>query len=972
MQANIVNQVRLITRGGLYALLVATFVSTLLASSARAGFGIKAFDQQITANAAGESFTQAGGHPYAIVTEIALNTYNDPQFYDRPRPEGGDAKDILVEVPPGLFGNPVGIPQCSEDELAGDLKTDVPPTPECPVTSIVGTIHLETVLNGSPVVDPNASFTFPLFNMVPPSNMPAQFGFNIGGVPITLSGNVRDGGDFGVTVGSTDISTAIPLDGITLTFWGNPSDPSHDAQRCVGSPLGFHQDHGDVCEGTPGTSQGPNPYPAVPKPFLTVPVSCTAPGEGIRSVARIDSWQHPNVFVEQELFSHEPPGYPLDPPEWGGRQGMTGCELIPFKPSISVETTNHQADTPTGLNIDFKLPQDGLLSPNGISTSEVKKTVVTLPAGVSVSPSAAQGLGACSLAQIGLGSGTEPSCPESSKIGTIEIDTPLLGEPLMGSIYLAKQNENPFGSLIAIYLVAQGHGVVLKLAGRVDLDPVTGQLVTTVDNSPELPFEDLKVDFKGGPRSPLVNPHTCGTYTTHAVLTPWSGNAPVDAIGSFQVTSGPNGSPCPAPQQFTPGFAVGTTNNQAGAFSPLSLTMTRADGDQQLGGVTIKTPTGLLGTLSSVALCGEPQASLGTCGADSQIGTLLAGSGAGPNPLYVTGGRIYITGPYKGSPFGLSVVVPAVAGPFNLGTVVVRGAVSIDPQTAALTVTTDPLPTILDGIPLDLRLISVNIDRPSFIFNPTDCNPMSITGTLTGGQGLVEPVSSRFQVTNCAILGFKPRFNVSTSGKTSRANGASLDVKLAYPARSMGKQSNIAKVKVDLPKQLPSRLTTLQKACPAATFDANPALCPVPSRIGMAIATTPVLPVPLNGPVYFVSHGGESFPDLVIVLQGYGVTVELVGTTFINKTGITSSTFKTVPDVPVSTFELKLPQGPYSALAANGNLCKAKLKMPTAFVAQDGAEIHQSTPITVNGCARHKKKGKASLHKRKRKHVKTH
>jgi hypothetical protein len=667
------------------------------------------------------------------------------------------------------------------------------------------------------------------------------------------------------------------------------------------------------------------------------------------------------VWSEADLFNHDGPFYPASPEEWGPQQALVGCDRIPFSPSVTVEPSNHQADTPTGLTIAFKLPQDGLLNPTGIATDDVKKTVVTLPAGISVSPSAASGLEGCSLAQIGLHDGNQPACPDGSKIGSVDIDSPLMEEHLTGSIYLAKQSENPFGSLMAIYLVAKAHGVVLKLPGRVDLNPVTGQLVTTVDNSPQLPFNTLKVEFKGGPRSPLVNPHTCGTYTAGAELTPWSGNPPAHVAGSFQITTGPNGAACPTPAQFAPGFTVGTTDNQAGGFSPLTLTMSRADGDQQLGGVTIKTPTGLLGVLSSVALCAEPQAAQGTCGSASQIGELVAAAGAGPNPFYVTGGKVYITGPYEGAPFGLSVVVPAKAGPFDLGTVVVRGTIRVDPHTAALTVSTDPLPTILQGIPLDLRVINVTIDRPGFMFNPTNCNPLSISGTLTGGAGLTEPVGLPFQVTNCAILGFKPSFKVSTNGKTSRKNGASLDALLTYPKGALGKQANIAKVKVSLPRQLPSRLETLQKACPAETFNADPASCPTASKIGSATANTPVLPVPLTGPVYFVSHGGKAFPDLIVVLQGYGVTVDLVGNTLISK-GITSTTFNTVPDVPITSFQLKLPQGPHSALAANGNLCTTNLKMPTLFIAQDGTTIKQSTSIDPTGCAKHKPRRKHKKH----------
>jgi hypothetical protein len=389
------------------------------------------------------------------------------------------------------------------------------------------------------------------------------------------------------------------------------------------------------------------------------------------------------------------------------------------------------------------------------------------------------------------------------------------------------------------------------------------------------------------------------------------------------------------------------------------LTFTRADGEQQLGGVSLKMPVGLLGRLAGIPLCGEPQAAQGTCDAASQIGTVSTDAGAGANPFSVTGGKVFTTGPYKGAPYGLSIVVPAVAGPFDLGTVVVRASISVDRHTAQLTISSDPLPTILDGIPLDLRTVHVSVDRPGFIFNPTNCNPMSLTGTLTGGAGGSEPVSNGFQVTNCGALGFKPKFTVSTQGHTSRPNGAGLDAKILYPS---GAQANIAKVKVSLPKQLPSRLTTLQKACPALTFDADPAQCPVASRVGSATASTPVLPVGLAGPVYFVSNGGEAFPNLVVVLQGYGITVDLVGDTFISKAGITSTTFNTVPDVPIDSFELKLPEGPYSALAANGNLCKARLAMPTKFIAQDGAEINQSTRIAATGCPKVKAKRKHAKH----------
>ncbi len=391
------------------------------------------------------------------------------------------------------------------------------------------------------------------------------------------------------------------------------------------------------------------------------------------------------------------------------------------------------------------------------------------------------------------------------------------------------------------------------------------------------------------------------------------------------------------------------------------MNLSRQDREQYVKGIQVHTPPGLLGMLSSVPLCEEPLARSGHCPESSKIGTTRVASGAGSHPFEI-GGNVYLTTGYGGAPFGLSVVTNAVAGPFNLGLVVVRARIQVDPQTSALTITTDEtgpyaVPQIIFGVPLRLQRITVDIDRPGFMFNPTNCKAQQITADVSGSQQATASVSSPFAVGACETLAFKPTFKVSTSGHTSRANGASLDVKLAYPAGSMGKQANIASVKVSLPKQLPSRLSTLQKACPAATFAANPATCPPGSVIGVVRAKTPLLPVGLSGPVYFVSHAGEAFPSLIVVLQGDGVRVDLTGSTFISKAGITSSTFKTVPDVPVGTFELYLPEGKDSALAANVNLCKSKLVMPTIFRAQNGAQLKQNTKIAVSGCAKNKAKG---------------
>jgi hypothetical protein len=913
-------------------------------------FGVESYELT-PENADGSLDTQAGSHPFQLTTTVALNREAETVKAPIARRLGPTVlaltKDLHFNLPPGLIGNPTPFAQCADHAFSYESDHTFGEPPGCPLDTVVGVAHVT-------VFEPRtlgfAVGRVPLFNLAPNAGEPARFGFVFENAPVILDTAVRTGSDYGVVVSVNNISEVANLLSSTVTFWGVPGDPAHDASRgreC----LGFNPN----CP--PTTSE------AHPPPLLTLPTSCTGT---LRTTVEADSWAQVGAFSS-----------PLEPVF---EQAMDGCNRLGFSPSISVAPDGQAGSTPTGLTVGLHVPQEQSLNPKGLAEADVKDTTVSLPAGVQLSPSAADGLQACSNAQIGFTgvnpqSGVDeftpgvPSCPDASKIATVKIKTPLLPNPLEGEVYLAApQNimgpllENPFGSLVAMYLVAQDpvSGVLVKLPGRVSPDPVSGQLTATFDDTPQLPFEDLELHFFGSARAPLSTPALCGTYTTQASIAPWSGNQPAGASSSFEVTSGPNGVSCSDPQPFSPGFNAETTNIQAGAFTPFQLTMTRPDGDQTLSRIEMQMPPGLLGTLSSVALCGEPQAAQGTCGEGSLIGHTVVSVGLGSDPYTVTGGKVFITTGYDGAPYGLSIVNPAVAGPFVLDEgrpVVVRAAINVDPHTAALKIVSDPLPTILDGIPLQIQHVNVSIDRDKFTFNPTSCAKLAITGSLSSTEGSVAAVSTPFQATNCASLAFQPKLTASTSGKTSRAKGASLHVRLTYPEGPF--DANIAKVKVDLPKQLPSRLTTLQKACTAAVFDANPAGCPKASIIGTAKATTPVLPVPLTGPAYFVSHGGEAFPDLEVVLQGYGTTVDLVGSTFISKTGITSSTFKSVPDVPVGSFELTLPQGKFSALAANGNLCKSKLKMPTAFVGQNGAEIHTSTPITSTGCPKAKKAKKA-------------
>jgi hypothetical protein len=867
-------------------------------------------------------------------------------------------KDLRFSLPPGLVGNPTPMPKCSLYVFTRESQEPSDPRNQCPDDTVLG-VAPPIVTNL--YVNSHVPFAFstPLYNLEPAVGEPARFGF-ITPVDsgVILDTSVRTGGDYGVVVTVPDITEAEAFMGNQVTFWGNPADPRHDASRGI-LCLPF----GDVAaaESCPVQEKG--------QPFLQLPTSCTGP---LRSSVEADSWDQPGQFTGKEYTFQN---------SAGETYGLDGCNRLSFKPSISVTPDGQQASTPTGLTVGVHVPQDATLNPTGDDESTVKDTTVTLPAGVGLNPAGADGLTSCGLGEIGLASPAEQSCPESAKVGTVEIRTPLLPNPLVGAAYLAQQNANPFGSLVALYIVAYDpiSGVRVKLAGQVIPDPVTGQLVSTFKETPQLPFEDLKLHFFGGSRAPLGTPALCGSYTTTASIAPWSGNPPVDSSSEFQITSGPNSTPCSNPLPFAPELTTGSLNIQAGAFTPFTMTMSREDGNQNLDAIQLKMPPGLLGTLSSVKLCGEAQADAGTCGLESLIGHTTVSVGLGGNPFTVTGGEVFITGPYEGAPYGLSIVNPAKAGPFDLGKVVVRAKIEVNPENAALTITSDAsgpyaIPQIIDGIPLQIKHVNMSVDRPDFTFNPTNCAPQQIGGGLTSSQGAFSVLHVPFQVTNCAVLKFKPIFSVSTAGKTSRAKGASLSVKLTYPKAAFGTQANIGKVKVDLPKQLPSRLTTLQKACPDSVFNANPASCPADSRIGSATATTPVLPVHLEGPAYFVSHGGAKFPELIVALSGEGVTVYLHGETFISPAGITSSTFRTIPDVPIGTFELKLPQGPDSALAANGNLCTSKLVMPTTFVGANGVSLKQSTPITATGCPKHKatktkkakKAPKNSKHKKKK------
>ncbi len=930
---------------------------------------------------------QAGSHPAVATFSFDVNSVEGgfTQAGETEKIPAGSLRDVEVDLPPGFVGAPTAAGECAPALLASDA---------CSPSSLVGRADVTVVAGSS--ASTHFDLSSPIFNMEHSAGTVTDLGFTVAGKVVHIDVSLDPANNYSIRTVAPGLNEVNRVMNTKITIWGVPGDASHDLERANDA----------------GTRENPVPIGSgIPvKPFLTLPAQCESASN--MTLSHYDSWQHAGVFGPP--VSYELPGQ------------FTGCDLPRFEPELSVEPTSRQADAPTGLSVHLHVPQNE--NPDGLGTPPVKETVVRLPEGMSFSPSVANGLSACSLAQIKLGTNDEVECPDASRIGEVVLSTPLLAKPLEGSVYLASQYDNPFGSLFALYLVLHDNeerGLLIKLAGKVEADPVTGQITTTFADTPQLPFEDLTLKFRSGARAPLVNPPTCGAHEIGGKISSWARPGESVALSSsYQVTEGAGGAPCPPGGilAFNPTMVAGTVNNLAGSYSPLYIQIDRNDGEQQLTNLITTLPPGVTANLSGVAFCpdadialartktGAQQEAQPSCPAGSQIGHTTPEVGVGAIRTAVHG-RLYLAGPYQGAPFSVVEIDSAVVGPYDLGTVVNRLPLSIDPYTAQATAGPNPeqIPHIIKGVIVHLREAHIQIDRPNFILNATSCDPMNFSTTLTGsGQNLASAtddvpatVTNRYQAADCASLAFKPDFKVATSGKTSKANGASLTVKLAYPNAPLGTQANIHLVKVELPKQLPSRLTTLQKACTAAQFALNPAGCPAASVVGHAKAVTPILPVPLEGPAYFVSHGGEAFPSLILVLQGYGITIDLVGTTFINKQGITSSTFKTVPDQPVSSFELTLPEGPFSALTANGDLCSltktvrvkrkvtlrikghkrtvtrsvkqtqpASLMMPSEFVAQNGVTIHQTTPISVTGCTKAKPIKKKTKHTKKAKRAK--
>ncbi len=761
---------------------------------------------------------------------------------------------------------------------------------ECPADTQVGTDEL-TVF----VALANTTITAPVYNLEQPAGLPLDFGIHasvplVANEHILLEGHVSWNTDYHEYFEINNISKAIPLLQSKLIFNGRAGE-------------------GD---------------------FLTLPSTCSST---TTSHLEVESWEG----AISKTQTHTP-------------VGVEGCDKVPFKPVAEVHPETTQSDEPDGVTAEVKVPQN--TGPGAIDTADIEDAHVTLPEGLTLDPSAAHGLAACTEEQAGLRE-TQPgvrttgpvSCPAAAKVASVAIETDLPPGSLAGNVYLGSPNGAAIaGPPYTIYVDAESrYGVAVRLKGLVDPNPATGRLEATFSGNPPLPFSELAMRFDGGPLAPLANPLACGTGQVEGLFTPYTGQAAALSSTLFATTG------CPSPLPFSLTQSTQDASPDAGAYTSYTFNLARADGQQYLSQVRATLPAGLLGAISSVPLCGDR--SEGTCPPASEIGTAAVAAGAGPDPYAFTG-EVFLTGPYDGAPYGLSIVVPALAGPFDLGPVVTRAQIGVDPYTGRVVVT-GSVPRIVQGVPLRLRSIGVDVDRPSFLFNPTNCGPLATESTLTGfvpgsSETVAQSLSSPFAVGGCNKLAFKPKLTAFVGAKTSKADGASLEVKVSQGPR----QANIRQVLTTLPKQLPSRLSTLHKACPAATFEvaSPPGGCSEESRVGEAAASTPVLPGQLTGPAYLVSHGGAAFPDLDVILRGDGVVVVLVGHTHISSAGITSVSFEALPDVPISSFSLSLPTGPHSALSANGNVCTAGLTMPTTVLAQNGAKVTQNTRIAVTGC----------------------
>jgi hypothetical protein len=876
----------------------------LTAPAARAAFGVSVWEAGTCVNPTctyasvekepKEAFTQAAGHPPWGMTTFELNHH--PGVLEE-EPEGAPLKRVRVDVSPGLASDP----QAPLDPKGEKCTIAEFEASACPAGTEVGTDEAVVSL-GKGLADVPAEGN--VYNLEPEPGAPIPGAAGEFFKPIPLL--------FGIAIDhEVPLTKEVVLERSFLKGYVAWFGDYHEY---------FEID--DLSEKTPILKSKLNFNGRAGGNFITLPSECSST---TTNYLEVESW---NKEVAHAV-THTP-------------VGVEHCDKVPFEPTAEVTPETSQSDQPDGATAEVRVPQKSGASE--INTADIKDAHVTLPEGLTLNSAAARGLTACTPAQIAIGTTKPVECPASSKVGEVTIEADLPEKSLAGNVYLGGPEAGSItGPPYVVYVDAESakFGVSVRLKGEVNPNPATGRLETTFTENPQQPFSDFILKAKGGPQAPLANSLVCGPANLEALFTPYTGLGPALPSSPFTTTG------CASPLPFSLAQSTSDEPDVAGTFGTTSYTfnLARGDGQQYLSKVATTLPAGLVGAIPAVKLCGEPQAALGTCSAESQIGTAAVSVGAGSEP-YPLSAPVYLTGPYGGGPFGLSIPVRAAAGPFDFGTILTRAAITIDPHTARVTTTSSTLPTIVQGVPVRLKTISVDVNRPNFLYNPTYCGGLETNSALTSTLGATQPLSSPFAVTSCGALAFTPSFKVASNAHTSKLAGASLQVNVTQPAH----QANIRSTVTSLPPQLVSRLTTLQQACAEATYAADPARCPAGANVGIATATTPVLPGTLSGPAILVSHGGAAFPDLDVLLEGSGVRTILVGNTEI-KGGITTTTFGTLPDVPVSSFSLTLPTGPHSLLTANGNLCAQPLVMPTTITGQNGARISQSPRISVAGCA---------------------
>ncbi|HET9163152.1 MAG TPA: hypothetical protein VFN89_06895 [Solirubrobacterales bacterium] len=946
----------------------------IIARATPPGFGLASFDGRTVADAGGTPSTKAGAHPYDSSVSFDLNTvHHGGDFYGDLWPVE-PAKDIFAELPPGLIGSPTAASQCNIDQLSNNSSGSFSPEPLCAPSSQIGTARVRA--NTGQQLEYDSVGPLPVFNMAPPTGVPARFGFNVLGTSILLDAHLRSDGDYGFTIADRNVPEGLPIAGSTVTLWGTPASTAHDQERvCIGG-------------------SGHCPAGLSEKPFLRNPTSCRTPEE-MRTSMSVDSWFHSGrltstdqpdlsdpAWSTRSYLPHEAPDYPYPPQNWGAPVGISECDKVPVKGSLTATPTAEDVESPTGLGVNLSIPNPGMESPSATASSDVKEVKVTLPEGVTINPSQAEGLGVCRPDQY---SSEEASfhpveghgCPSDSKIGSITLHTQLLDEPLSGEVFVAQPDdprttehgaENPFDSLLALYLIVKDpeRGVLVKLAGEVQPDPTTGRITATFRDLPQLPFESFEFRFREGARAPLVTPSTCGTYTTEAEITPWSDpEHPFISRSPWQVLHGIGGGPCP-PQgipPFDPTFQAGAINPNAGSFSPFDMRLIRQDGEQDMTKFSAVLPPGELGSLAGVAKCpdsaiavaraktGEEELASPSCPANSLIGHTLAGAGVGSVLTYVKG-QVYLGGPYHGDPLSVIAITPAVAGPFDAGTVVVQAALTLNPKTAEVEVDgakSEPIPHILKGIVLKVRDLRVHVDRPNFTLNPTSCDELSARSVLFGSYlNVLDPsddrpvdLSTRYQAANCLNLGFKPDLRLDLQGGTRRGDHPAL--KAIYTPRKG--DANIKGLVVRLPRSAFLDQAHIKTICTRMQFAAGAgdgAECPKASRYGFVKAWTPLLDEPLEGPV-FLRSSNHKLPDLVFALHGL-VGIEVDVRIDSQKGGIRAS-LEEAPDAPLSKVVLHM-QGAKKGLIINSkDLCAGRTDRASLLATGHNGKQSSSKPV---------------------------